>query len=397
MTHQFISTTSLCILCCLVLTIATGSLAAQQQPNTLSPEEIAEGWILLFDGETLFGWEAASDVDWKVSSGTILATEGEMGLLYTQSQFADYELKVDFRAEADTNSGVFLRTAAECSDPAPGGDCLELNIAPPPHDFPTGSLVSRKKSDSVTPGEEWHQFSIRLERTEVEVRFDGREILEYEDPSMPLRGYVGLQFNQGAIEFRNVKIRPIGMQPLFSGENLDGWTVYPGQPSVFSVTDEGYLQVINGRGQLESEERFGDFVLQLDVKVNGQELNSGIFFRCIPGEFWQGYESQIQNGYEDGDRTKPADFGTGGIYRRQKARRVIPDDFEWFKKTIIATGAHFAVWVDGYQVSSWTDTREPDSNPREGLRTEPGTIAIQGHDPTTDLLFRNIEIAELAE
>ena len=94
---------------------------------------------------------------------------------------------------------------------------------------------------------------------------------------------------------------------------------------------------------------------------------------------------------------QPEDCGTGGIFRRQDARRVVADDEAWFHKTIIADGPHMAVWVNGYQVSDWTDDREPDPNPRRGLRTESGTIQIQGHDPTTNLSFRNLQIAEMAE
>ena len=137
--------------------------------------------------------------------------------------------------------------------------------------------------------------------------------------------------------------------------------------------------------------------MQLDVFINGRGINSGIFFRSIPGEVMNGYESQIHNGFVDGDRAKPADCGTGGIFRRQNARRVVAGEFEWFTKTIHADGPHMAVWVNGYQVSDWTDTRKPDKNPRRGLRLEPGTIIIQGHDPTTDFLFRNLRIAEIAE
>jgi hypothetical protein len=99
---------------------------------------------------------------------------------------------------------------------------------------------------------------------------------------------------------------------IFNGRNLTGWHVTPGHQSEFSVTNEGYLRVVNGSGELESEGRYDDFALQLEVIVGGEHLNSGIFFRSIPGKFWQGYESQIQNGYEDGDRTIPSDYGTGG-------------------------------------------------------------------------------------
>jgi hypothetical protein len=108
-----------------------------------------------------------------------------------------------------------------------------------------------------------------------------------------------------------------------------------------------------------------------------------------------GYESQIHNGYKNGDRTKPVDHGTGAIFRRIQARRVVANDNEWFSKTIVADGPHIAVWVNGYQVTDWTDTRKPNDNPREGLRTEKGTLQIQGHDPTTDILFRDFRAAEL--
>ncbi len=109
-----------------------------------------------------------------------------------------------------------------------------------------------------------------------------------------------------------------------------------------------------------------------------------------------GYECQIHNGFKDGDRRKPVDCGTGGIFRRIDARLVVANDLEWFHQTVIADGAHIASWVNGYQVVDWVDDRAPDENPRQGLRLEPGTIMIQGHDPTTDVSFRNIQIAELA-
>jgi hypothetical protein len=46
-------------------------------------------------------------------------------------------------------------------------------------------------------------------------------------------------------------------------------------------------------------------------------------------------------------------------------------------------------------VTDWRDERPPAENPRQGLRLEPGTLMIQAHDPTTDLVFRGIAIADL--
>ena len=53
------------------------------------------------------------------------------------------------------------------------------------------------------------------------------------------------------------------------------------------------------------------------------------------------------------------------------------DDLKWFYKTIVADGPHVAVWVNGYQVTDWTDTRPADPNPRKGLRAR----ARHDHDP----------------
>jgi hypothetical protein len=104
---------------------------------------------------------------------------------------------------------------------------------------------------------------------------------------------------------------------------------------------------------------------------------------------------QINNGIKNGDRSKPVDCGTGGFYRRQEARRVIANDFEWFQQTLVVSGSHMAAWVNGIQVSDWTDTREANDNPRQGSRLAAGTLQIQGHDPTTDLSFRKLQIAEM--
>jgi len=363
--------------------------------NTLTPAEIAEGWLLLFDGETLFGWKAASEANWNVTDGIITASEGKPGLLLTTSQFADYVLKCDFRAAQGTNSGLFLRTI-----PTPGRadlttQCYELNIGSSAiSKWPTGSMVQRQRVDGDPTGTDWQTFEVIADGGHFLVKLDGSQVLDYTDPKPLGRGFIGLQFASGKIEFRNIKLKPLGLKDMFNGKNLVGWKTYPEMKSRFTITPEGWINVKDGRGQLESEDQYADFTMQLDVFSNGKALNSGVFFRCIPGETMNGYECQIQSAYLDGDRTKPQDCGTGGIFRRQNARRVVSNDFELFKMTIHADGDHMATWVNGYPVTDWTDPRAPHANPRKGLRREAGTIMLQGHDPTTDLSFRNLRIRE---
>ncbi|MEM8944616.1 MAG: DUF1080 domain-containing protein [Planctomycetota bacterium] len=399
----------------LLFTFASTALA---EHNKLTPEQIADGWISLFDGDTLFGWENTSDIDWHVEDGEIRATTGKVGLLATTAEFADYQLHVEFKAGEKTNSGLFLRTPKVPKDPAK--DCYEVNIAPFDNPYPTGSIVGRQKfppddddreipwtayppqlaeGAKVRPLEpsdgEWHAFDVSVKEKKITVRLDDLPIIDYVDEQPVLRGHIGLQHNKGEIAFRNVRLKPLNNKPIFNGKDLTGWNTDKAEASEFKVTPDGELQVLNGRGQIESDASFCDFVLQLECFVNGDALNSGIFFRCIPRDFMMGYECQIQNGVKDGDPTQPVDCGTGGFFRRQNARRIVANDREWFAMTLVADGPHMAAWVNGYPVSDWTDTRKPNENPRRGLRLEPGTLAIQGHDPTTDLRFRKLQIAEL--
>ncbi len=53
----------------------------------LSDKELAEGWLQLFDGHTLFGWTANSDAEWKVEDGVILVESGTPGQLMTNVPF----------------------------------------------------------------------------------------------------------------------------------------------------------------------------------------------------------------------------------------------------------------------------------------------------------------------
>jgi hypothetical protein len=271
-----------------------------------------------------------------------------------------------------------------------------LNIAPPENPFPTGSLVGRKKCESPVTPNQWHRFHVIADGPKIEIRIDDENALEYVDPNPIGRGYIGLQLNQGGVSFRRIALKPLNTRSLMDGQTLDQWDTSQKLNSEFKITKQNELRILNGKGQLESKELFGDFIFSMQCKTNAVGLNSGVFFRCIPSEVMNGYESQIQNLFEDNDPTKPVDCGTGGIFRRTNARRVNALDQTWFTKTIIATGPHVSVWVNGYQVTDWSDTRKPDPNPRRGLRLEKGTIIFQGHDPTTDILLKNIRAKEIA-
>jgi hypothetical protein len=192
--------------------------------------------------------------------------------------------------------------------------------------------------------------------------------------------------NQFAID--GLRGKPNSMQPLTESD----WK--PAAGKCEATWTDGVLELTGGSGMVESVKEYGDFILQLEYFTE-KKINSGVFFRCIPGENMNGYECQIFNAPPEEDYKKFIGTDTGGIFRRQVGRNVGPKDGEWNYLTIAARGAKIATWVNGIQVTDWEDTRKEHANPRNGLRLEPGTIQLQGHDPTTKILFRNIRIVEI--
>jgi hypothetical protein len=374
---------------------------AESEDNALTQKEVEEGWILLWDGETTFGWESHGKAEWKIANGILSASSGDSGWLGTTSPFADFLLKADFRTRPDGNSGIFLRAARE-GEPHKTG--YELQIFDNHKEYKTGSLVNYVKAKKVkTTPNQWHTFEVRAEGDLFVVKLDGRTLLKKRDKSHAV-GHFGLQYNKDKpIEFKNLKVMPLGMRPIFNGKDLTGWQKVNSPDLSHGTPDwsvrKSAIHVERGPGQLETATFYQDFILQLDIRTNPRDPNhhpnSGIFFRGDRGGYWTGYESQIRNEYKGQDRTQPVDFGTGGIYHYQPVRRVIPKDGEFFTKTIAASGRHLAVWINGLQVSDYTDERPEGTDARKEARVAPGTISLQAHDPSTDLDFRNLRIVSL--
>lgn len=380
--------------------------------NILTPKEIADGWILLFDGKTTFGWTSPNDSKWTVVDGMLAPQKGKQGALVTTARFRDYTLQMEYRVGKEGKAAVFVNTEA---------DFRAVDLEHNSVEGSAGMLPLRFQ------GNEWMRGEISVRHGEfTRARFTtvGRnkreEIREVTSSSHPPEGvarHIALAGN--GVVFRKVMLRPEAMKPLFDGRGLDGWKKYEGDnaraKSQFAVSKGGYLSLKDGPGDLQTTGQYDNFILQLECKINGKNLNSGIFFRCLPGQYQMGYEAQIHNGFgpekeytidvfdpktnklleQKKERFTAIDYGTGAIYRRMPARFQMAQDNEWFVMTVVAQGNHFATWVNGIQVADWTDNRPLDENARAGSYLKKGPISIQGHDPTTDLFFRNLKIVEL--
>jgi hypothetical protein len=392
----------------LVLPLTAWALAADgPKPNTLTPRESADGWLLLFDGDTTFGWRSPNDSRWTIAEGMLAPQADKPGLLVTTTAFQDYDLSLEYRVKP--GSRVQLLTGCDADGRAPASPLMLQYV-----------------------GGGWTQARIHVQDSQVRrstFQIGGVTGATSETPATapdgrPQRGAGHIALSGNGVVFRGIKLKPTDMKPLFDGKDLAGWKVFRGKgknkdryKSVFSVTPEGWLNIKNGPGDLQTEGRWADFILQLECISNGKHLNSGVFFRCRPDDYQQGYEAQIQNGFTDKPKTvtveeydartheligkkkvqtTAVDWGTGAIYRRVPARRQAARDGEWFTLTVAAQGRHLATWVNGFQETDWTDNRPEKDNARNGCRLAAGPISLQGHDPTTNLSFRNIRIEDLA-
>ena len=192
--------------------------------------------IELFNGRDLTGWEDHKNPDlWAVEDGMIVGTAkvGKMSNLSTKAQYGDFEMTLEYNADAKVNSGVFLRVS-DLDDEVHTG--LEIQILdtygkqPPLDRNDNGALYDMiaPSANPLRPAGEWNQMRLRCEGSRIEVELNGVQVVEadldlfdtpgmnpdgssnkfkYAWKTMPRTGHIGLQTHGGMGGLSDVKIR----------------------------------------------------------------------------------------------------------------------------------------------------------------------------------------------
>lgn len=185
-----------------------------------------------------------------------------------------------------------------------------------------------------------------------------------------------------------------GWFPLFDGKSLDGWKVSD-KPGTFSVKD-GLLIVKGDRSHLFYEgafhnHDFKNFELKLEI-LTKPGANSGVYFHTqFQDTGWpsKGYEIQVNNSHTDPKRT-------AGVYGIQDNFTAPAKDDEWFTMEIKVEGRHVVTKVNGKVISDYTEEENAVRQKQFKDRLiDHGTIAIQGHDPKSEVHYRSILIKPL--
>ncbi len=176
----------------------------------------------LFNGKDFSNWRQVAIGLWTVEEGAIVCRShperGGPGYLFTEEEFADFTLELEFWVSKGGNSGIFirqpLREFGPRGDARPGQrptDGVEVQIDYNDPKNLTGSVYNRRQSDKVVGGEErWNRYRIDCQGDRVQVFVDDQQVNDYR--GLPAsKGAIGLQMHgaqphQHVVRFRNIRI-----------------------------------------------------------------------------------------------------------------------------------------------------------------------------------------------
>jgi hypothetical protein len=164
------------------------------------------------------------------------------------------------------------------------------------------------------------------------------------------------------------------LQPIFNGKNLTGWAVP--DPNPFWKVVDGVLVGENDEklkgNVIHSEQSYTNFVLELEVRWSG-EIDSGVMLRKPELQLQFGISRSLKRDmtgsfYVTNNGTQPSGYPEAG--RARNLDQLFKKD-DWNKFRLEAKGNTFTVWLNGEQVSQFTDARYAGGAPI-GLQVHPG-------------------------
>ncbi|MCY4263513.1 MAG: DUF1080 domain-containing protein [Gammaproteobacteria bacterium] len=169
-------------------------------------------WTTLIDGaEGLENFDIIGDANWTSEMAYIRATEGSgASWLVSKNSYDNFQLRVEFWASHDANSGVYMRCkdAERIND----RDCYEANIFDQRSEaaYGTGGIVHVAPVEEPLPkaGDQWNIYLLTLDGDHLMVELNGRRTVDVRDDSLD-SGPFALQWARGELRLRKVQIREL--------------------------------------------------------------------------------------------------------------------------------------------------------------------------------------------
>ncbi len=178
------------------------------------------GYVDLFDGKTLDGWEcnpAELTSEWRVENGEILGenVSKEGSILWTTSSFRDFEMELDYMTLSDDyDSGLFLRGESHQ---------VQIGISRSLQIDLTGCIYAPVDEQGSYPGRtdkvadfhkvgEWNHLKVIIQGKRIQTFLNGEPFVDYLAVNIVDEGPVGLQLHGGVhmgMKFRNLSLREL--------------------------------------------------------------------------------------------------------------------------------------------------------------------------------------------
>ncbi|MDL2265510.1 DUF1080 domain-containing protein [Parabacteroides sp. OttesenSCG-928-G21] len=413
------------LLCSSVLLLSASCV----KHNTLSPDEIAEGWELLFDGETLNGWKDYNGTTltqpWHVVDGCIQAKgEGSdaSGYIVTEKQYENFEISWDWKLSKGGNSGMLYHVVERPQYAVPYVTGPEYQLIDEPN-FPQeleewqklgvdyAMYLPDKSLMKVNPYGKWNNSRIVFDNGHVEHWLNGVKILEFEawtddwharknsgkwenapEYGLATKGVFCLQDHGDPASFRNIKVKELPRKTkqisLFNGTDLQGWEIYGTE--LWYVKD-GLLYCESGPdkayGYLATRNYYNDYELSVEFKQES-DGNSGVFIRSFieEGVRVNGWQVEVAPKNRDTGGIYES-YGRGWLARIPDEKETILKEGEWNTLRIQIQGDHIATWLNGQEMAHLHDTK---------IGAGQGRIALQIHDGGgIKVAWRNFQLKTL--
>ena len=174
----------------------------------------------LFNGKDLTGWTKHGTENWYVNDRELVCESGpdkKYGYLSTDKAYHNFILELNFKLEANGNSGVFIRSGIEGTKISG----WQIEVAPPDHhtggiyeSYGRGWLIQPKPEDEkVLKGDDWNNLKAQVINDEVTTWLNGKQIVYLKDEKIGKgKGFIALQIHDGGgikVRWKNIRIKEL--------------------------------------------------------------------------------------------------------------------------------------------------------------------------------------------
>jgi hypothetical protein len=174
----------------------------------------------IFNGKDLTGWTIHGTEKWYVDNGELVCESGpdkQYGYLSTDKNYNNFILDLDFKLEANGNSGVFIRSSIDGTKISG----WQVEVAPPMHS--TGGIYESygrgwlekpsAENEKVLKATDWNHMRIKADGDVLTSWLNGVQMVSLKDEKIGQgKGFIALQIHDGGgikVRWKNIRIKEL--------------------------------------------------------------------------------------------------------------------------------------------------------------------------------------------